>query len=94
MEYGVNPRESAARILRDQARVTTDSMRLLGVQSSIEGDWILAFQFEARTSGDPAPGPGIAEVRFASLDEHPQGLHPSTRTDLEKYRIHELAKSG
>lgn len=94
LDYGVSPRESAARILRDQAGVSPERMRLLGVQSSVEGDWILTFQFDATVAGDPTPGTGISDVQLAPLAGGPtEGLHAAARTDLEKYRIHEIAKT-
>ena len=95
LEYGRNPRDSAARILQDQACVLPETMRLLGVQSSIEGDWVLTFQFEAAVAGDPTPGAGIAEVRLAPFAGGPaMDLHAAARTDLERYWIHEIAKTG
>lgn len=94
LDYGRNPRDSAARILRAQAGVGSDAMRLLGVQSSTEGDWILTFHFEATIEGEPTPGEGIQEVRFAPLAQGPSpDLHDIARADLEKYLFHELAKA-
>jgi len=93
LEYGVNPRESAARILRDQTGIAPESMRLLGIHSSVEGEWILTFEFEATVSTDPAPEKGAAEARLVGLDRAPTDVHPLTRSLLESYRIHELAKA-
>ena len=95
LEYGVSPRESAARVVKEQANVTPVTMRLLGVQSTMEGDWILTFQFEGTVAGDPVPGAGIAEALLAPLEgEVPKGLHAAARMELEKYRTHEIAKTS
>ncbi len=94
LDYGRNPRDSAARILQRQAEVLPEGMRLLGVQSAIEGDWVLSFQFEAMIEGEPAPGEGIAGVRLAPLAGGPTpDLHPTARTEFEKYRIRVLANA-
>lgn len=92
--YGVSPRESAAKVLHEQTAVSAKALRLLGVQSSMERDWILTFQFETQIEGNTIPGKGIAETRLVPLaEEFPEDLDRGARTELEKYRIHEMAKS-
>ena len=93
LEYGVNPRESAARLLADQAGVEADSMRLLGMNSTVEGDWILTFVFEAPIRENPSPGRETTDARLFDLDALPAAVHPLTRRLLDGYRLTEKAKA-
>ena len=95
LDYGMTPRESAARMLIDQAGVSADSMRLLGVESSAHANWTLLFQFDARITAEPVAGAGIAEVRLESIERSLAGeLDFLARQQLEKYRIHELSTTA
>jgi ADP-ribose pyrophosphatase YjhB (NUDIX family) len=93
LEYGVNPRESAARLLIDQAGIGAESMRLIGVNSTVEGDWILTFAFEASIRGDPAPPRETMEARLVGLDALPTSVHPLARRLLDGYRLTEQARA-
>jgi len=93
LRYGVHPRQCAAMMLKDQAGVTAKSIRLLGVRSSMDGDWILTFQFEAEIDETAPPAKGAHESRMEPIDaEAPPDLHPHARADLEMFKVLRHAK--
>ncbi len=95
LDYGIHPRICATRLLRDQTGETPRAIRLLGVRSSMGGDWILTFQFEAEMADDAAMDKGAHEVRTEALDAQlPEDLHPWSRSDLEMYKVLRLVKAS
>ncbi len=95
LEYGTTPRESAARLLMAQAGVPADTMRLLGVESSSQANWVLTFQFDAVITKDPVAGDGLVDVRIETVERClTEDLDFLARMQLEKYRIHEIAKAA
>lgn len=95
LDYGMTPRESAARLLLRQTGVPADAMRLLGVESDAEANWTLTFQFEAPIGGEPKAGADVAEVRIETPEKClAEDLDFLARLQLEKYRIHEIAKTA
>ena len=95
LDYGIHPRLCATRLLREQTGETPRAIRLLGVRSSMGGDWILTFQFEAEMPEGAATDPGAHEVRMEGIDaELPADLHPWARNDLEMYKVLRLVKAS
>lgn len=94
LDYGIHPRLCATRLLREQTGETPRAIRLLGVRSSMGGDWILTFQFEAEMPEGAALDKGAHEVRTEAIDaELPADLHPWSKSDLEMYKVLRLVKA-
>ena len=86
LDYGVHPRLCATRHLKEQTGSAPRAIRLIGVRSSMEGDWLLSFQFEAELPEEASLRGGAHEVRTEPLEAGlPADLHPWARSDLEKY---------
>ncbi len=95
LNYGVHPRLCATRLLRDQTGETPRAIHLLGVRSSMGGDWILTFQFEAEMPEGATLDKGAHEIRTEGIDaELPADLHPWARNDLEMYKVLRLVKAS
>ncbi len=95
LNYGIHPRLCATRLLRDQTGETPRAIRLLGVRSSMGGDWILTFQFEAEMPEGAAMDRGLNEVRMEGIEEElPADLHPWAKNDLEMYKVLRLVKAS
>lgn len=89
LDYGMSPRESAGRILMDQAGVPAETMRLLTVESSSQGSWTLSFLWDAVVRKAPVAGAGIAELRVESIEKClAEDLDVLARMQLERYRVH------
>ena len=87
LDYGMSPRESAGRILMDQAGVPAETMRLMTVESSSQGSWTLAFHWDAVIRKTPVAGPGIAELRVEPIERClAEDLDVLARMQLERYR--------
>lgn len=94
LDYGVHPRLCATRLLREQTGEIPRTIRLLGVRSASEGDWILTFQFEAEIPEEAALTKGAHEVRLEAIDAKlPEDLHPWAKSDLEMYKVLRLVKA-
>ncbi len=95
LDYGMSPRESAGRILMDQAGVPAETMRLLTVESSSQGSWMLSFQWDAVIRKAPVAGAGIAELRVEPIEKClAEDLDVLARMQLEGYRVHELEETA
>lgn len=93
LDYGIHPRLCATRLLREQTGETPRAIRLLGVRSSMGGDWILTFQFEADMPEGATLDKGTREVRTEAIDAAlPPDLHPWSKSDLEMYKVLRLVK--
>ncbi len=93
LDYGVHPRLCATRLLREQTGENPRTIRLVGVRSGTDGDWILTFQFEAEMPEETTLARGANEVRFEAVDAKiPEDLHPWARSDLEMYKVLRLVK--
>ncbi len=95
LDYGMSPRESAARILRDQTGVPAETMRLLTVESSAQGSWTLAFHWDAVIRKTPVAGAGVAELRVEPIEKClAEDLDILARLQLERYRGLELEETA
>lgn len=95
LDYGVHPRLCATRLLRDQTGETPRTIRLLGVRSSMGGDWVLTFEFEAQIPEEATLRRGSHEVRTEPLDAAlPEDLHPWSRSELEMYKVLRLVTAS
>lgn len=95
MDYGVHPRLCATRLLREQTGENPQTIRLVGVRSGSDGDWILTFQFEAEMPEEAALTKGAHEVRLEAIDAKlPEDLHPWAKSDLEMYKVLRLVKAS
>lgn len=95
LDYGVHPRLCATRLLREQTGETPRTIRLLGVRSSMGGDWVLTFEFEAQIPEEATLGKGSHEVRTEALDAAlPDDLHPWSRSELEMYKVLRLVTAS
>ena len=93
LDYGVHPRLCATRLLREQTGENPRAIRLLGVRSGTDREWILTFQFEAEMPEETALTRGANEVRLEAIDAKiPEDLHPWARSDLEMYKVLRLVK--
>ncbi len=88
LDYGIHPRLCATRLLRVQTGENPRTIRLVGVRSGSDGEWVLTFQFEAEMPEEAALTKGAHEVRLEALDAKlPDDLHPWARSDLEMYKV-------
>lgn len=95
LDYGVHPRLCATRLLREQTGETPRTIRLLGVRSSMGGDWVLTFEFEAQIPEEATLRKGSHEVRTEALDAAlPDDLHPWSRSELEMYKVLRLVTAS
>ncbi len=95
LDYGVHPRLCATRLLREQTGENPRTIRLLGVRSGTDGEWILTFQFEAEMPEEASMNGGGNEVRLEDVDAKiPGDLHPWARSDLEMYKVLRLVKAS
>lgn len=94
LDYGIHPRLCATRLLREQTGETPRTIRLVGVRSGTDGDWILTFQFEAEMPEETERARGANEVRLEAIDAKiPGDLHPWARSDLEMYKVLRLVQA-
>lgn len=95
LDYGVHPRLCATRLLREQTGENPRAIRLVGVRSGTDREWILTFQFEAEMPEETTLAQGANEVRLEAMDAKiPEDLHPWARSDLEMYKVLRLVKAA
>ncbi len=95
LDYGIHPRLCATRLLRSQTGETPRTIRLVGVRSSMDGDWVLTFEFEAQLPEEATLRMGSHPVRTEALDAAlPEDLHPMSRSELEMYKVLRLVKAS
>jgi ADP-ribose pyrophosphatase YjhB (NUDIX family) len=95
LEYGVHPRLCATRTLKEQVGEAPKTIRLLGVRSGTDGEWVLTFEFEAQLADEATLRKGTHEARTEAVDAGlPEDLHPSSRSELEMYKVLRLVKAG
>ncbi len=95
LDYGVHPRLCATRLLREQTGENPRTIRLVGVRSGTDGEWVLTFQFEAEMPEEATLTRGAHEVRLEALDAQlPEDLHPWAKSDLEMYKVLRLVKAS
>lgn len=94
LDYGVHPRLCATRLLRLQTGATPRTIRLIGVRSAMESDWVVTFEFEAQLPEESTLGRGSHPVRTEAIDAAlPEDLHPWSRSELEMYKVLRLVKA-
>jgi ADP-ribose pyrophosphatase YjhB (NUDIX family) len=73
LAFEEHPDAAAGRILREQAGITTETVRLAHVESFGNGAWHLAFHYAAELSEDPevTPGENVAAAEWFDLKELP-----------------------
>ncbi|HYM39610.1 MAG TPA: NUDIX hydrolase [Thermoplasmata archaeon] len=95
LDYGVHPRLCATRLLKTQTGETPKTIRLIGVRSAMEGDWVLTFEFEAQMPEEASLQKGSHAVRTEPIDAAlPEDLHPWSRSELEMYKVLRLVKAS
>ncbi len=95
LDYGIHPRLCATRLLKEQTGEAPKTIRLIGVRSAMDGDWVLTFQFEAQIGEEATMKAGTHEVRTEALEaELPADLHPTSRSELEMYKVLRLVKAS
>jgi ADP-ribose pyrophosphatase YjhB (NUDIX family) len=93
--YGVHPRLCATRILKEQIGEVPKTIRLLGVRSGTDGEWILTFEFEAQLPEEATLKQGSHEIRTEAMDASlPEDLHPWSRSELEMYKVLRLVRAS
>lgn len=95
LDYGVHPRLCATRLLKAQTGETPKTIRLIGVRSAMESDWVLTFEFEAQLPEEASLEKGSHAVRTEPIDAAvPEDLHPWSRSELEMYKVLRLVKAS